>query len=392
MMIAARESFAAARRRLPYDAELEYLESTGTQWIDTGVPIRDIYSNPTATIRLMQLKNVGDLFQGIFGCSYSATLTNGGWYCYINGTNFLSIAYGAQATNPTSSASLSRGVFYDVEMRKNVLFIDGEYSGHCELGSSFGNQRLALFTRLSTTTYSNAFVGRISSCSIYNDGVLVRDFIPVRKGNVGYMYDRVTGQLFGNSGTGDFVLGPDVVPVEYIESTGTQWIDTGFAINCVTDVVDLRCVVTSVKSYGTAFGVYEYINGGGMYFGIRRNATQESWQALWGTPSHSLYLETPYDIHYEYGADKCYINETTGSSNANQAYTKPLYVCAMNGQSGAYQYNAQRTYSVSIRRNGALVRDFIPVRVGTVGYMYDRVSRRLFGNSGTGAFIIGPDK
>lgn len=27
-----------------------------------------------------------------------------------------------------------------------------------------------------------------------------------------------------------------------------------------------------------------------------------------------------------------------------------------------------------------------------VGYMYDRVSGELFGNAGTGAFVIGPDK
>ena len=39
-----------------------------------------------------------------------------------------------------------------------------------------------------------------------------------------------------------------------------------------------------------------------------------------------------------------------------------------------------------------LLRDLVPVRVGDVGYLYDNVSGQLFGNSGTGAFIIGPDK
>ena len=37
----------------------------------------------------------------------------------------------------------------------------------------------------------------------------VRDFIPVRKDGVGYMYDRVTGKLFYNKGTGEFLTGPD---------------------------------------------------------------------------------------------------------------------------------------------------------------------------------------
>ena len=38
----------------------------------------------------------------------------------------------------------------------------------------------------------------------------VLDLIPVRKGNIGYMYDRVSGQLFGNQGTGAFIIGNDV--------------------------------------------------------------------------------------------------------------------------------------------------------------------------------------
>lgn len=45
---------------------------------------------------------------------------------------------------------------------------------------------------------------------IWDGDILVLDLIPVRKGNVGYMYDRVSGQLFGNQGTGEFVLGKDV--------------------------------------------------------------------------------------------------------------------------------------------------------------------------------------
>jgi len=38
---------------------------------------------------------------------------------------------------------------------------------------------------------------------------VVVDFIPVRKEGVGYMYDKVSRQLFGNSGTGNFILGND---------------------------------------------------------------------------------------------------------------------------------------------------------------------------------------
>jgi hypothetical protein len=41
-------------------------------------------------------------------------------------------------------------------------------------------------------------------------GKRIIDLIPVRKGTTGYMYDKITGKLFGNAGTGTFTLGPDI--------------------------------------------------------------------------------------------------------------------------------------------------------------------------------------
>ena len=51
---------------------------------------------------------------------------------------------------------------------------------------------------------------KIASYQILKDNVLVRDFIPVRNEGVGYLYDKVSGQLFGNAGTGSFTYGNDV--------------------------------------------------------------------------------------------------------------------------------------------------------------------------------------
>lgn len=45
----------------------------------------------------------------------------------------------------------------------------------------------------------------------YRNNTIVIDLIPVRIGNVGYMFDKVSGQLFGNAGSGSFILGPDII-------------------------------------------------------------------------------------------------------------------------------------------------------------------------------------
>lgn len=42
---------------------------------------------------------------------------------------------------------------------------------------------------------------------VYNGSTLVRDFIPVKKDNVGYFYDRISQTLFSNTGTNAFIIG-----------------------------------------------------------------------------------------------------------------------------------------------------------------------------------------
>ena len=46
-------------------------------------------------------------------------------------------------------------------------------------------------------------------CKIYDNGTLVRDFVPMKNTttDAGVMYDMVTGHIFGNSGSGNFTCG-----------------------------------------------------------------------------------------------------------------------------------------------------------------------------------------
>jgi hypothetical protein len=67
-----------------------------------------------------------------------------------------------------------------------------------------------------------------------------------------------------------------------------------------------------------------------------------------------------------------------------------IFGCA---SKGAMQYYVnEKIYRFKMEVNKTLVRDFIPVRVGQVGYMYDKISGQLFSNAGTGNFILGADK
>jgi hypothetical protein len=57
--------------------------------------------------------------------------------------------------------------------------------------------------------YTKKLTCKLYYCKVWQSGTLLHDLIPVRVGQVGYMYDRVSGELFGNAGTGAFTLGND---------------------------------------------------------------------------------------------------------------------------------------------------------------------------------------
>jgi len=192
-----------------YDAEIEYLETDGTQVIDTAIYPTQL--NISIELRTQNLLRFGWIYNnnpygtwiGIIGQSaywdrfyYTYSIPNpsdGSWNTWLydmkrglyKNNSLLKAFTASLGTNQISAVSLHIIGYYD-EYIKSV--------------------KTALYN----------YTVRISSCKIYEDAELVRDFIPVRRGTTGYMYDKVSGKLFGNSGTGEFVLGPDVNPVNII--------------------------------------------------------------------------------------------------------------------------------------------------------------------------------
>ena len=90
--------------------------------------------------------------------------------------------------------------------------IDGIYVDASNLNwNTTNNFYFFLFERVNNVGSAvNPSANRLYGAMFEKEGETIRNFIPVRKGDVGYMYDLVSGQLFGNSGTGNFILGPDI--------------------------------------------------------------------------------------------------------------------------------------------------------------------------------------
>ena len=218
MMLAARGAIRASGAGLPYDAEVEFLESTGTQWIDTGVnakqslKIRAVFETNSSTSYFAYGVRAGN---STISCA-SGTGTTG------------NLGFARWGTSAYASAAPSGLV--DITQDSSGVIVNStshSYDATQTVVEQSGYTMVVFAGRNSTTTVTANMVGKFYSFKIWDNGVLLRDYIPVRKGTVGYLYDRVSRKLFGNAGSGAFSYGSDVVPVAYIESHGTEYIDTG---------------------------------------------------------------------------------------------------------------------------------------------------------------------
>lgn len=195
-----------------YDAEIEYIEtSTGTEVIDTGIKgnnntsvyIKCSFSDTTSKDTLGIAANFWD------ATPYGFTYNKGQNNLYTN----------VQSGYMERSINLSTNTQHEIELR-----CTGTNATSYVNGSQMSTKTISSFTTLDTIkTNINVTNTRIYAIKIWENNVLVRDMIPVRVGQVGYMYDKVSGQLFGNAGSGNFVLGQDTGPgggSSYLPITG----------------------------------------------------------------------------------------------------------------------------------------------------------------------------
>lgn len=186
----------------PYDAEVEYLESTGTQWIDTEYkPNTD-----TRTVGRCYFNSfIGSKANYVFG-----VFTRPNNYGFNVGLSrqFFNVPWGSNDGIKLIGLIPQTNEDYEFDISKTGYKVNG--TSYETPSTNLVNSTRNMYLFWSNGTTAIGMNGRIYYCKIYDGNTLVRDFIPVRRGNVGYLYDKVSGKLFGNQGTGNFILGQDV--------------------------------------------------------------------------------------------------------------------------------------------------------------------------------------
>ena len=194
--------------RLPSGyTEVEYIQSSGTQYVDTGMKT----TNETSIIIDAQVLAMNQEQYGgglLFGsCN---PVQNSGHEAYVWQYKFNAV-YNSTANVDTQT--LTVGDRLRVEFMKNVCTVikNGQvFYTHTFSPSSFTSTvNLYLFVLPRSTQYFGKI--KLYSCEIYEGSSLVRDFIPCKNpsGAVG-LYDTVNGAFYGNSGTGTFAAGAEI--------------------------------------------------------------------------------------------------------------------------------------------------------------------------------------
>lgn len=203
--------------------------------------------------------------------------------------------------------------------------------------------------------------------------------------------------------------------VDFLESHGSQYIDTEY-IGTGYDRFDVQVALTNLSNgdnylafrsdvFGTIVNIRNH-----MHALVLLRERAEDWTVVWLYNKYNAaqwtYLKPTtfteaqlLNFHIIKGKlNDIYIDDVLNHPTVNAAPSPnliyPYFLFAANNAGNPYYATSylRIKYFKLWDRNDNLVRDMIPVRVGVTGYMYDRVTQKMFGNQGTGQFIIGPDK
>ena len=390
-----------------------YLQSNGTQWIDTGI----IPNADTGLYLRAQHLNYGDFVP--FG-----SWENSSAYFYPPRFN---------ATNKSGTYSFGTtyqmGFYYDkgddlVFTSTMNLYNDRTVNFWSEDTNWFGiisvnptvtfTRSLWLFSyNMDNATINATYAkwgGRIFRAKITQGDTLVHDFVPSLDENKRpCMYDLVTQTPFYNqSGGEDFAycveheLPSNFAKLDYIESTGTQYIKTGYVPTNTTGIyVDAYNNWTTTTNWTQPISLRE--TNGNTYVSVGRVLRESSGAGFgWGA-----YTTTGGTGNVRYEATLNFLNNRqsiiTAPSFAQRVnalgdlpFTPTFDLCmfGMHNYDGTYGSAGYRIYRAKISEGSEIVRDYVPAydALKDKPCMYDLINNVAYYNDGTGEFVMPPKR
>lgn len=195
--------------------EVEYIESTGKEYIETGCLLNETsVVEIEASLKKSVPKAAGALFGSRINIQYSTGQQNALWWHNEEDENTAKlVGLVGESVYRTTDDTVQFGMFRKIRFGCDSLSIDG-IKKFTFSKALYSNGINAVLFGLKTKNYCDTkrFNGKIKYCRITTDDVLVRNFIPCyrKSDNIAGMYDTVNGVFYTNaSTTGSFLKGAD---------------------------------------------------------------------------------------------------------------------------------------------------------------------------------------
>lgn len=187
------------KSKLPFEyQEVEYIESTGTQFINTGFK-PDEHSK--MYLDFYPTKSQSTCYAGCRNGESGSKFT-------INSGSGAKNQYGGLGDSGNVTVGAFRVARHTETIENGVFTYDGAETivSSTKIGTMTARYTVYLFA-CNTNGATLQSSCRIYSCKIWDDGVLVFDFVPCCRKSDGEpgMYNLVTKKFFTNAGSGEFL-------------------------------------------------------------------------------------------------------------------------------------------------------------------------------------------
>lgn len=354
----------------------EYLESTGEQWIDTGVQVSE---NLKINCEI-SVPYFGEQNMWLYGAGFKI-------FAFLAYFSRDYNAYSYYRNDALKLEPLNENEKYSIEQTKEYSKINDKKYLFSTTEDVIGGEMRLFGIKYPADNEVN-FSGRIYSAKISDGAEIVRNYIPcLDDTGTPCMYDTVNRKALYNQGTGKFLTNrtlPDgYTELEYLEGTGTQWIDTGIKLSNESDF----------KMTCDFFNALE--PDGNPHYAFGASSASVACYAVLPTRYTPHFYLNGTNIAFIDVAQRCVIEYTNNHvilngvmkifSNAGEAVTTTENIAVFSCRLGTFPLIG-RIYSFSISRNGQLQLDLQPALDDqNKPCMYDFVSNTpLYNNDTTG--------
>ena len=245
---------------------LQYADIPNGAYFDTGIA-------PNNNTRVVMDVTVRGTLESFFGITDDAS---GNWWktkCFgvSNDGGGIYSGFGNDGGTKAPVAANGRHI---VELDKGVLKIDGATHTDRSAQNSFQLTRtMYLFADHRPNVVNikaNNPAPRFHSCKIYDNGTLIRDYVPVQNNGYVCLYDRVNGTYANNigSGTANIVAGPSLG-----DKVGFYNVTRPTDIDATIDLAGNSLTLAHAAGTGT---ITDTAGGGELHFDVASGETVEN--------------------------------------------------------------------------------------------------------------------